>query len=144
LAIARQIVGPQEQYERSGAQSLRDIRPLTTRLAEGLRSSASGLVLGIAAAATFLEPAIVDLALPASALYALWVLTRRVKLPMRLPRSAACPDYSNPTPSSPPQARERNALHRMEHHGCELWAAAGGARQHIAIPGDGASKTARF
>jgi intracellular multiplication protein IcmO len=100
LAIARQIVGPQEQYERSGAQSLRDIRPLTIRLSEGLRSSASGLVLGIAAAATFLEPAIVDLAVPASALYALWVLTRRVKLPMRLPRSAACPDYSNPTPGS--------------------------------------------
>ena len=56
MAIARQIVGPQEQYERSGAQSLRDIRPLTTRLSEGLRSSASGLVLGVAAAATFLEP----------------------------------------------------------------------------------------
>ena len=100
MAIARQIVGPQEQYERSGAQSLRDIRPLTTRLSEGLRSSASGLVLGVAAAATFLEPAIVDVAVPASALYALWVLTRRVKLPMRLPCSAACPDYSNPMPGS--------------------------------------------
>ena len=61
MAIARQIVGPQEQYERSGAQSLRDIRPLTARLSEGLRSSASGLVLGIAAGATFLEPAIFDL-----------------------------------------------------------------------------------
>ena len=42
LAVARQIVGPQEQFERTGAQSLRDIRPFTTRLSEGLRSSASG------------------------------------------------------------------------------------------------------
>ena len=32
MAIARQIVGPQAQFERSGAQSLRDIRPLTTRV----------------------------------------------------------------------------------------------------------------
>ena len=47
VAVARQIVGPQEQFERTGAQSLRDIRPFTTRLSEGLRSSASGLVLAI-------------------------------------------------------------------------------------------------
>ena len=100
MMVARQIVGPQEQYERNGAQRLRDIRPLTARLSEGLRSSASGLVLGVAAVGTFLEPAIFDLALPASALYALWVLTRRVKLPLRLPRSAACPDDSNPAPGS--------------------------------------------
>ena len=81
MAVARAIVGPQERFERSGAQSLRDIRPLTTRLSEGLRSSASGLVLGIAAFATFLEPAVIDVTVPLSALYALWVLTRRVKLP---------------------------------------------------------------
>ena len=45
MAVARTIVGPQEQFERSGAQSLRDIRPFSTRLSAGLRSSASGLVL---------------------------------------------------------------------------------------------------
>ena len=100
MAIARRIVGPQEQYERSGAQSLRDIRPFTTRLTEGLRSSASGLVLGISAVGTFLEPAVVDITVPLSALYALWVLTRRAKLPMRLPRSAGCPDYSYPAPGN--------------------------------------------
>jgi intracellular multiplication protein IcmO len=67
MAIARRIVGPQEQYERTGAQSLRDIRPFTTRLSEGLRSSASGLVLGILAVGTFVEPAIVDISVPLSA-----------------------------------------------------------------------------
>ena len=61
MAVARQIVGPQEQFERTGAQSLRDIRPFTTRLSEGLRSSASGIVLAIAAGATFFEPAVVNL-----------------------------------------------------------------------------------
>jgi intracellular multiplication protein IcmO len=143
LAIARQIVGPQEQYERSGAQSLRDIRPLTIRLSEGLRSSASGLVLGVAAVATFLEPAIVDLAVPASALYALWVLTRRVKLPMRLPSSAACPDHSNPTPGSrKPKPANGTLFIGWSITGHELWATAEDARQHIAIPGTtGAGKT---
>ena len=48
----------------------------------------------------FVEPAVVDIAVPASILYALWVLTRRVRLPMRLPRSAGRPDHSNPTPGS--------------------------------------------
>ena len=92
MAVARQIVGPQEQFERTGAQSLRDIRPFTTRLSEGLRSSASGIVLAIAAGATFFEPAVVNLTVPLSALYALWVLTRRPRLPLRLPRTAAIPD----------------------------------------------------
>ncbi len=143
MAIARQIVGPQEQYERSGAQSLRDIRPITARLSEGLRGSASGLVLGIGAAATFLEPAIFDLAVPASALYAVWVLTRRVKLPMRLPRSAACPDYSDPTPGSrKPKPANGTLFIGWSTTGHELWATAEDARQHIAIPGTtGAGKT---
>jgi intracellular multiplication protein IcmO len=143
LAIERQIVGPQERYERSGAQSLRDIRPLTVRLAEGVRSSASGLVLGIAAVATLIEPAIFDLAVPVSALYALWVLTRRVKLPMRLPRSAARPDYSDPMPGSRKPKRANGTLFiGWSVTGHELWATADDARQHIAIPGTtGAGKT---
>jgi len=143
LAITRQIVGPQEQYERTGAQSLRDIRPFTTRLSEGLRGSASGLVLGIAAAVTFLEPAIFDLAVPASVLYALWVLTRRVKLPMRLPRSAGCLDYSDPMPGSrTPKPANGTFFIGWSVTGHELWATAEDARQHIAIPGTtGAGKT---
>ena len=141
--VARQIVGPQEQYERNGVQRLRDIRPLTARLSEGLRSSASGLVLGVAAVGTFLEPAIFDLALPASALYALWVLTRRVKLPLRLPRSAACPDDSNPAPGSrKPKPADGTLFLGWSLTGHELWATAEDARQHIAIPGTtGAGKT---
>jgi intracellular multiplication protein IcmO len=141
--VARQIVGPQEQYERSGAQRLRDIRPLTTRLSKGLRSSASGLVLGVAAVGTFLEPAIFDLAVPASAVYALWVLTRRVTLPLRLPRSAACPDDSNPAPGSrKPKPADGTLFLGWSLSGHELWATAEDARQHIAIPGTtGAGKT---
>jgi intracellular multiplication protein IcmO len=105
MAVARQIVGPREQFERTGAQSLRDIRPVTTQLAEALRGSASGLVLMVLAVATYFEPALVDLTVPVSAAYALWVLTRRVRLPIRLPRTAGCLDRSNPTPGSRPPKR---------------------------------------
>ena len=143
MLIARRIVGPQEQFERTGGQSLRDIRPLTTRLSEGLRSSASGLVLAVAAVGTFLEPAVVNVTVPLSALYALWVLTRRPRLPMRLPRSAACPDLSDPAPGSRrPKPASGTFFLGWSVAGHELWATAEDARQHIAIPGTtGAGKT---
>jgi intracellular multiplication protein IcmO len=143
LAIPRQIVGPQEQFECTGAQSLRDIRPFTTRLSEGLRSSASGIVLAIAAGATFFEPAVVNVTVPLSALYALWVLTRRPKLPLRLPRSAAIPDPSNPTPGSrKPKPANGTVFIGWSISGHELWVTAEDARQHMTIPGTtGAGKT---
>ncbi|HJS95985.1 MAG TPA: hypothetical protein VJ741_17110, partial [Solirubrobacteraceae bacterium] len=143
MAVARRIVGPQERYERSGAQSLRDIRPFTTRLSEALRGPASGLVLALAAGATLYEPAVIDLTVPASALYALWVLSRRPRLPMRLPRSAACPDLGNPTPGSRrPKPADGTVFIGWSITGHELWATADDARQHIAIPGTtGAGKT---
>ncbi|HTW51854.1 MAG TPA: type IV secretion system DNA-binding domain-containing protein [Stellaceae bacterium] len=143
MPIARRIVGPQEQYERSGAQSLRDIRPFTVRLAQGLRGSASGLVLAAAAVGTFVEPALVHLTMPLSLLYALWVLTRRPRLPMRLPRTAGCPDTSDPAPGSrKPKPANGTWFLGWSVAGHELWATAEDARQHIAIPGTtGAGKT---
>ena len=123
LVVARQIVGPQDQFERTGAQSLRDIRPFTTRLSEGLRSSASGIVLAIAAGATYFEPAIVNVTVPLSALYALWVLTRRPKLPLRLPRTAACPrSQQSGTRQPQTEAREWDSVHRVEHCGARTLA----------------------
>jgi intracellular multiplication protein IcmO len=141
--IPRQILGPQEQFERTGAQSLRDIRPFTARLSEALRSSASGLALGMAAVGCFLEPAAIDIVVPASVAYAGWVLTRRVTLPMRLPRSSGLPDYSNPTPGSrKPKMAGGSLFIGWAINGQELWVTAEDARQHITIPGTtGAGKT---
>jgi intracellular multiplication protein IcmO len=143
LAIARHIVGPQEQFERTGAQNLRDIRPFTTRLSDGLRSSASGVLLAIAAGATFFEPALVNLTVPLSALYTFWVLTRRPTLPLRLPRSAAIPDRSNPAPGSrKPKPANGTVFIGWSIAGHELWLTAEDARQHMTIPGTtGAGKT---
>src|SRR5208283_10650 len=36
--IPREIVGPQDRFERTGAQALRDVRPITSRLSAGLVS----------------------------------------------------------------------------------------------------------
>ena len=143
MAIARQIVGPQAKYERTGAQSLRDIRPFTTRLSEALRGSASFLVLSGAAVATWFAPALIDLTVPASALYAIWVLTRRPSLPIRLPRSARCLDHGNPQPGSRKAQRARGDIFiGWSTDGQELWITAEDARQHMTIPGTtGAGKT---
>ncbi len=141
--IPRRISGPQEQYERRGEQSLRDIRPFTVRLSEALRSSASGFVLAMGAVGSFFEPAVVDLAVPAALLYALWVLTRRVTLPMRLPVSAAILDHSNPTPGSrKPRMAAGSLFLGWSVAGHELWITPEDARQHMTIPGTtGAGKT---
>ena len=40
----REIVGPQERFERSGAQRLRDIRPITTRMWSAMMSEFSSVL----------------------------------------------------------------------------------------------------
>jgi intracellular multiplication protein IcmO len=143
MAVQREIVGPQEQFERSGAQSLRDTRPFTTRFFEGLQSSASGLVLAVAGGATWYEPALVNLTVPVTAAYALWVLTRAPRLPLRLPWSAKRKDYGNPVPGSR-KARMANGSFFLGWSitGQELWITPDDQRQHMTIPGTtGAGKT---
>jgi intracellular multiplication protein IcmO len=77
----REIVGPQERFERSGAQRLRDIRPITTRLWSAMISEFSGIILAGGAIAMFVEPALVNLVAPGSLLYAGLVMSRRVNMP---------------------------------------------------------------
>ena len=93
--------------------------------------------------ATWFEPAVIDLTVPASLLYALWVLTRPPSLPMRLPRSAECSTTAIPSPARASRKRaKRRHFHRLELDGQELWITAEDARQHITIPGTtGAGKT---
>ncbi|WP_145144342.1 type IV secretory system conjugative DNA transfer family protein [Roseomonas gilardii] len=142
--IQREILGPQERFERSGTQGLRDVRPFTARFVEGLKSSASALVLAGLAGATFFYPASLDLTLPASMLYATWVLSQRAILPIRLPRSAGVRDYNYPDPGT---RRARMAAGSIflgweQGTGQELWITNEDGRQHGTIPGTtGAGKT---
>ena len=139
----RLVLGPQDHYERNGNKTFRDIRPLTTRLSEALRSSVSGLVLTMTAVATWFEPAIIDLTVPTALLYATWVLTRAPVLPIRLPRSANRPDYGNLAPGTrKPKPANGTIFLGWDIDGNELWLTAEDARQHITVPGTtGAGKT---
>ena len=142
--IPREILGPQEKFERSGVQNLRDIRPFTTRLTALFASQFSGLLLGGSAGLMLLAPVTVDLIVPSALLYATWVLTRRVKLPMRLPKSAGIRDWNYPDPANrkPRMAAGSIYLGRDAMTGQELWASSDDGRQHGSIPGTtGAGKT---
>ncbi|SFK80803.1 intracellular multiplication protein IcmO [Methylocapsa palsarum] len=141
--IRREIVGPQDRFERTGAEHLRDTRPLSTRLWAALMSEASGIVLSCGAIVMFVEPALVDVITPGSIVYTALVLTRRVTLPLRLPQSARMKDYNYPEPSSrrPRMAAGTIYLGR-DLARQELWISSEDARQHATVPGTtGAGKT---
>jgi intracellular multiplication protein IcmO len=142
--IRREIAGPQTQYERSGADGYRDVRPTTARLSDALRTSGSGLILCGMAAATWFYPASLNLTLPISTIYAAWVLTRRVILPLRLPKSANRKDWNYPDPATrkPRKADGRFLIGFDALTGQELWLTNADLRQHASIPGTtGAGKT---
>ena len=142
--IQREISGPQSQFERGGGMGYRDVRPFTVRLADLLGSQFSGLLLGTTAAVAFLYPAAIDLLVPGSLAYAAWVMRRRVRLPLRLPRSAAQPDWNYPSPKDrrPRMAAGSLYLGNDQVSGQELWITNEDARQHGTIPGTtGAGKT---
>ena len=143
--IRREITGPQEAHERSGDQTLRDVRPLTVRLSLWLGGQASGLVLGGMAGATLLAPALVDLTVVTGLFYSAWVLTRRVGAPIRLPRSAHRRDWSDPDPATRKarMAAGDDLIGWEEGTGKEIWLNNEDVRQHGTSPGTtGSGKTA--
>ena len=144
MTIAREIVGPQDNFERTGAQGYRDIRPLSARLSEGLRSQASGMFLLLMAGTAYIVPAsATPLALTGS-LYAAWVLTRRLTFSIRAPRSAGCWDYGLPDPATrrPRRAAGDQFIGNDQVTGQEIWITNEDGRQHGTIPGTtGAGKT---
>src|SRR5271168_5419537 len=139
----REIVGPQERFERSGAQRLRDIRPITTRLWSAMMSEFSGVVLAGGTMAMFVEPALVNFVAPASLLYAGLVMNRRVTLPLRLPQTAGIRDWNHPSPAGRrPRMAAGSIYLGSDLKGRELWIASEDGRQHATVPGTtGAGKT---
>ena len=139
----REIVGPQERFERSGAQRLRDIRPITTRLWSAMTGEFSGVVLAGGAMAMFVEPALVNFVVPASLLYAGLVMSRRVTLPLRLPQTAGIRDWNYPSPvGRRPRMAAGSIYLGSDLKGRELWISSEDGRQHATVPGTtGAGKT---
>ena len=139
----REIKGPQERFERSGAQRLRDIRPITTRMWSAMMSEFSSVLLAGGAVLMFVEPASVNFVTPASLLFAGLVMSRRVTLPLRLPRTARMRDWNHPSPKGRrPRMAEGSIYLGKDVNGRELWIAFEDGRQHATVPGTtGAGKT---
>jgi len=91
-----------------------------------------------------LPVASVELIVPASLVYTTLVLTRRIKLPMRLPKSARIKDHNYPDPKDRRARMADGAIflgHDVETHQ-ELWITNEDGRQHGTIPGTtGVGKT---
>ena len=141
---ARRTLGPDSRFERAGVDLYRDTRTGFVRVREALKSGISGVALAMAAVATAAEPGLVTITVPLAILYAAWVLTRRVVLPLRLPMGARRPDHNHPDPKTrgPRMAEGILYLGRDYRTGQELWLGNEDGRQHVAVPGTtGAGKT---
>ncbi len=141
---ARRTLGPDANVERVGADLYRETRTGFVQFRDFLKSSASGGVLAMTAIAVAAEPGTIDILFPASVLYGAWVLTRRVVLPLRLPKGAKRLDYNHPHPKGrrPRMAAGILYLGRDYKTGQELWISNEDGRQHVAVPGTtGAGKT---
>ena len=140
----RQTVGPSREVERNGNTLYRDTRPHLVRLFEALKSDASGFVLVGGAVAVGIEPAFAVPAMAASVLFSGWVLTRRVVLPLRLPKHAKRLDYNHPDPENRKPRMSEGIIHLGQDYRTrqQLWLANEDGRQHVAVPGTtGAGKT---
>ena len=141
---ARRTLGPEDNVERVGADLYRETRTGFVRFREFLRSTASGGVLAMAAVGMAVQPGTIDLLLPTALLYAAWVMTRKVILPLRLPKASKRLDYNHPLPGSRKPRRAAGILYvgRDYKTGQEIWISNEDGRQHVAVPGTtGAGKT---
>jgi intracellular multiplication protein IcmO len=140
----RQTLGPETEYERTGAQLYRDPRTGGARFLAVVKGPASGFILAAAAIGVVAEPASIDILVPVSALYAAWVLTRRVVLPFRLPWRARRLDYNHPLPGQRRPRMSEGIIYLGNDYRTqqELWLGNEDGRQHVAVPGTtGAGKT---
>ncbi len=142
--IRRETYGPENAYELKGSQGYREVRSGFRGFRDALASSFSGLLLGSAAVGIGFEPGLIDVGVPIAALYASWVLTQKVILPLRLPQGSNRKDYNHPDPATrkPRQAAGIIYIGRDFRTGQQLWITNDDGRQHVVVPGTtGAGKT---
>ena len=142
--IVRETLGPELEHERSGSKLYRDTRTSGARVVEALKGPAPGFILAAMAIGVVAEPSSIDLLVPLGLLYAVWVLTRRVELPLRLPMGARGKDYNHPQPGRRKPRMSEGVVHigSAFRTNQQLWVGNEDARQHVAVPGTtGAGKT---
>ena len=135
------------RYEYKHEDILRDARPWTVRLRDSLiQPSTAAIIFGMAAGIIFIEPLAVlfaDLIFGVMMLYFWWLMTRPVKLPFKLPKSAKRkdPNYKRPDGST---GMADGILYLGNEHdtGEEVWFTNSDARTHCLYLGTtGSGKT---
>ncbi|MCY4589620.1 MAG: TraM recognition domain-containing protein, partial [Alphaproteobacteria bacterium] len=128
----------------SAAQTRREVRPLSARVADTLRTRPAAVAVVCGSLVSMLVvPAIWFLAPPLAALYLLWLTRQRSNLPFRNPASWHGPDYSEPHPGIDGRFGSSSGILSMgvtgqvgnPAPGEELWISNSDARRHIAVLG---------
>jgi intracellular multiplication protein IcmO len=140
----RQVIGPDTNTERTGAQLYRDIRPGSTRFMALLRTAFGGFTLFGLALIGVIVPAALNIVLLLGIATTLYIFTGPVILPFRLPRHSGLKDRNHPLPGSrkPRPAEGTYLLGHVWNTSHQVWAADDDMRQGVAVPGTtGAGKT---
>ncbi|MBI1300697.1 MAG: type IV secretion protein IcmO, partial [Alphaproteobacteria bacterium] len=136
----------QKRYEHKHDAILRDVRPLSTRLADGLTDSAYSSVLFVFAAlfVHINDWALVfaDLILLVMFIYWLWLLSRDKSLAFKLPMGAKFLDANNGRGNKKGKAEGILYMGNVEKTNEEIWFTNSDIRTHILYLGTtGAGKT---
>jgi intracellular multiplication protein IcmO len=136
----------QRKYEHKHVSILRDVRPLTVRIADALSTpSYSAAIFVSAASAIYMNSwalAFADLILLLMGLYFLWLLSLDRAIVFKLPMGSKYKDSHNSGPGKNGRAEGILFLGNVEKTGEEVWFTNSDARTHILYLGTtGAGKT---
>lgn len=140
------MVLDQRRYEHKHISILRDVRPLSSRIADALaKPGYSATMFIIAGTSIYINDwalAVADLIMLVMLLYFLWLLTRDRSLVFKLPMSAKFPDKNNDAPGKNNRPEGILYLGNAEKTNEEVWFTNSDARTHILYLGTtGAGKT---
>jgi len=136
----------QRKYEHKHESVLRDIRPLSTRVADGLASSQySTVIYFLAAVAVYINDWVLtfgDLVVVIGLIYFLWLNSRDRSLPFKLPLGSKHPDKNNGRDGKKGKPEGILYLGNAKKSNEEVWFTNSDIRTHILYLGTtGAGKT---
>jgi intracellular multiplication protein IcmO len=139
------IRGLDEKHEHAAQRLARDTRPLGIRIAEFLTApSTSFIIAGTAIAIFIIFPLVADLVcLMCSAVF-LFITTRQITLPFKMPQSSGMLDYNDLYPGSNKPKPAAGIAHfaNDRRNGEEVWFSNDDMRTHVLIFGStGSGKT---
>lgn len=139
------IRGIDKKQEQSARQLARDTRPLGTRIAEFMGKPEMVIIsCGVGAATMFAFPGVADFVAFWCVCNFIFAMTRKVTLPIKLPKSSHVKDYNDPKPgSNQPKLAEGITFFGNDRVSREeLWFSDSDMRTHVLIFGStGSGKT---